>query len=105
VIGNTIRGPKIFQSISPNKTFSGSFGGIACGYLVGIHLGFSWKQSLVIACAAQVGDFVESAAKRIANVKDSNIGYIKIPGHGGILDRIDALIFAAPVALLASKYI
>ena len=51
---------------------------------------------LLMGVAGQLGDLVESTWKRSAGVKDSNVG-VAIPGHGGILDRVDSLVFAAPV--------
>ena len=92
-------------SISPNKTWSGAIGGtvaavIVCAALVwavgenpiaGAVLGF------IIAIAGQAGDLTESVLKRTAEVKDS--GNL-IPGHGGILDRLDSFLFAAPALVL-----
>jgi phosphatidate cytidylyltransferase len=52
---------------------------------------------LLLGVAGQLGDLVESTWKRSAGVKDSNVGGVSIPGHGGLLDRVDSLIFAAPV--------
>ncbi|MCG6910986.1 MAG: phosphatidate cytidylyltransferase [Deltaproteobacteria bacterium] len=98
---------KIYPALSPKKTIEGSLGGLGanlfCGALFkAIFLPeLSWWTSLVfclsLGVAGQIGDFFESGLKRGANIKDS--GGI-LPGHGGILDRTDALMFAAPVAYL-----
>ncbi len=94
-----------FPRLSPKKTVEGALGGIASAVVVG--LCFHWLfipgiSSLMViffaataAAAGQVGDLFESALKRAGGIKDS--GWI-LPGHGGILDRIDAVIFALPVA-------
>lgn len=98
--GIIIGGPKLAPNISPKKTWSGSIGGILSALLVGIifdHLidignpGFTIL-SPVLSVISQIGDLLESKFKRVFKVKDS--GYI-IPGHGGILDRIDGLAIAA----------
>lgn len=94
---------KVWPSVSPKKTWMGSLGGLAActalclGY--GMALGQApWWVWLAIApvlnVAAQFGDFVESALKRSLGVKDA--GSI-LPGHGGVLDRIDGLLLAVPV--------
>ena len=95
---------KLCPAISPGKTVEGAIGGLAASIALGslykvLFLpALSWKACLVIFpvvfAAALVGDLFESELKRVANVKDS--GKI-LPGHGGLLDRIDALLFAAPV--------
>jgi phosphatidate cytidylyltransferase len=92
--------------ISPNKTWSGAVGGtlaavIVCSALVwatGQHPLGGAALGLLIAVAAQAGDLTESMLKRAAGVKDSGT---LIPGHGGILDRIDSFLFAAPAVFLA----
>lgn len=106
--GKLIGGPKLWPSVSPNKTWSGAVGGMIAGCLAG---GIAaWSLSLpagdigravlvgaVLSIAGQIGDLGESAWKRHFNVKDS--GGI-IPGHGGVMDRLDSLIVAAPVLAL-----
>jgi len=100
--GKGIGGPKIAPSISPKKTWSGLLGGMACSGLTGaavawhIHspMGLVVGLSVALAVIAQVGDFFESKVKRLFDKKDS--GQL-IPGHGGILDRVDGLLAAAMV--------
>jgi len=94
---------KLAPTISPNKTVEGSIIGLAGSVLAGIGLGSSLPgfsiTFLALACfaagiAGQLGDLAESALKRSAGVKDSSS---LLPGHGGMLDRLDSLMFAAPV--------
>lgn len=95
---------KLSPSVSPGKTVEGSIGGFLANIAVGAvfkfllfpHLswGFCFFFFILIGAAGQVGDLFESALKRMSGVKDSGI---ILPGHGGILDRIDALLFATPV--------
>ncbi|MBI5515056.1 MAG: phosphatidate cytidylyltransferase [Deltaproteobacteria bacterium] len=102
--GKNIGGPKLYPEVSPNKTWSGGVGGVLGSMLGAAFAHFVYLRELplvpglLLAAAAgvfgQVGDFCESALKRSAGVKDS--GGI-LPGHGGILDRVDALLFAALV--------
>jgi len=95
---------RFMNHISPNKTWSGAIGGtiaavavctllVALLYLRNPVLGF--VLGLVIAVSAQAGDLAESMLKRAAGAKDSGT---LIPGHGGILDRVDSFLFAAPAA-------
>ncbi len=103
---------KLIPAVSPQKTIEGSLGGIATNLLVGSCFKIlfmpqlSWGTSLlfflVLGVAGQLGDLFESGLKRVAHVKDS--GGI-LPGHGGILDRADALMFAAPVAFMFKEYL
>ena len=90
-------------NISPKKTWEGSFSGVVGGGLVGAVFGeltmsMFWLYGLVLAMllavVGQLGDLVESKIKRLCNVKDSGT---LLPGHGGILDRIDGHMLAAPV--------
>jgi CDP-diglyceride synthetase len=100
VFGKNLQGPKLWPTISPNKTLIGFLGGVYCGTTIGLLLGGYFIDSFILAVASQVGDLAESLAKRLAEVKDSNLEFIEIPGHGGILDRIDALLFATPISIL-----
>jgi phosphatidate cytidylyltransferase len=98
---------KLYEAVSPKKTVEGAFGGLA-GTLVGALLAHFWylpsiplEHALPLAVAAsvfgQAGDLAESLVKRSTGVKDS--GQI-VPGHGGILDRVDALLFTSAVVFL-----
>ncbi len=93
---------KLFERISPNKTWEGAIGGILftliVGYIIGAFINkgeeFFWVMSaLIIAPCSIYGDLLESLFKRSLNIKDS--GTI-LPGHGGILDRFDAALFTIP---------
>ena len=103
--GKTIGGPKMAPNWSPNKTWAGLGGGVVgaimAGALIAIWLGTTiWPLALIsglLALLSQGGDVIESALKRRAGVKDSGA---LIPGHGGILDRVDGLMFAAVGAAL-----
>jgi phosphatidate cytidylyltransferase len=102
--GRAIGGPKIAPAISPSKTWAGLGGGIVAAMLVGwvFHrwAGLSADLALAsggLAIAAQIGDFFESWLKRRAGVKDS--GRL-LPGHGGVLDRLDGVVTAVPLAAL-----
>jgi len=104
-IGKNIGGPKLISSISPNKTWSGLIGGILSASIIGALSTLMFEGSIIffivtsaiLSIIAQTGDFFESKIKRIFNVKDS--GNI-IPGHGGILDRIDGLMFTSPTVFI-----
>ncbi len=95
---------KLFERISPNKTWEGTIGGIVMTIVIAIVISFlSSKEhgfwivaALLVSSAAIFGDLLESLFKRSLNIKDS--GNI-MPGHGGILDRFDAVLFAAPIFL------
>ena len=100
--GRLLGGPRLAPSISPGKTWSGAAGGLAAAMAGGIVIaGLSVWAALGAAClgvASQLGDLGESALKRRYQVKDS--GRL-IPGHGGLLDRLDGLMAAALLAGLA----
>lgn len=104
--GRLIGGPKLAPKFSPSKTWAGLFGGMVSAALIG----YAWAYvagartpelalliGAVISVVAQIGDIMESALKRRAGAKDS--GTI-IPGHGGVLDRIDGLLLAVPFFVL-----
>jgi phosphatidate cytidylyltransferase len=110
--GRTIGGRKLAPAVSPGKTVAGAVGGLVASMLVAYlyarsvlvpvaHLGFTPWGALafgaVLSVAAQTGDLFESLLKREGGVKDSSR---IIPGHGGVLDRIDSLLFVLPVAYL-----
>ena len=99
--GSFIGKTKLFERISPKKTWEGTIGGVIFAVLVGYLFSFFleieptfWMvAAFIIALAAILGDLFQSMIKRSVNVKDS--GSI-LPGHGGMLDRFDAVIFAGP---------
>lgn len=105
IVGRTIGGPKLAPTISPNKTWSGFFGGLAAAALVSAVTAALVKVpllpvigvGLLLSVVAQAGDLLESKVKRHLHVKDSGD---LIPGHGGLFDRVDALLAAAPALAL-----
>jgi phosphatidate cytidylyltransferase len=103
-VGRSFGGPKVAPKISPNKTWSGLCGGMLAALLLGWALTTYWGlpfqlalASPLLAVLAQIGDFFESWMKRRAGVKDSGT---LIPGHGGVLDRLDGVVTSLPVAAL-----
>jgi phosphatidate cytidylyltransferase len=111
-IGSFFGRHKLCPAVSPNKTIEGSVGGLVANLGSGalfkyffmplLPWGLSILFFLSIGVVGQVGDLFESELKRVGNIKDSGT---LLPGHGGILDRVDALLFAAPVAYLFKEYI
>jgi phosphatidate cytidylyltransferase len=111
-VGSYLGRTKLAPAVSPGKTVEGALGGLAANLLVGTvaKLLFlpqgDWLLScvgfLLFGAAGQAGDLFESELKRLSNIKDSSA---ILPGHGGILDRIDALLFAAPVSYFWIEYI
>jgi len=109
-IGKTLGKRKLYVEVSPNKTVAGAFGSLAGGAgagwllnLILLHTMTVWKAAiagLLIGATTIVGDLVESMFKRDAGVKDSG-GFI--PGHGGILDKIDGVLFAGPALYWVSR--
>ncbi|WP_370675259.1 phosphatidate cytidylyltransferase [Pleomorphomonas sp. PLEO] len=102
--GRLIGGPKLAPRFSPKKTWSGAIGGAVAGVIAGslvvvaANIGFSVPVALVallLSVVGQAGDLAESAMKRHFGVKDSGV---LIPGHGGIMDRVDGLVAALAVA-------
>jgi phosphatidate cytidylyltransferase len=101
--GKLIGGPKLAPALSPNKTWAGSIGGLLCAAVTAGILAALLKATVfpavvfaaVVSVSGQIGDLFESMVKRRRGHKDSG-GLI--PGHGGVLDRIDSILFAAPVA-------
>jgi phosphatidate cytidylyltransferase len=109
-VGRAFGKRKLMPSVSPGKTVAGAVGGLLATMLVGwLYARFVLTPStqlafvrggilvfaILVSIAAQIGDLAESLLKREAGVKDSS--HI-IPGHGGILDRFDSLLFVLPVA-------
>jgi phosphatidate cytidylyltransferase len=113
IVGKSIGKTKLLEKISPKKTVEGFMGGLVFAVLAGYLISkyyikakpeFSdrsiliWTSiAVIVGVAGTIGDLIESKFKRIANVKDS--GNI-MPGHGGILDRLDSVIFVAPLIFL-----
>ena len=99
-------GPLLWPSVSPKKTWSGAIGGLAGGVAAGVavayasgigKLGIVGVMAFVLSVLAQAGDLFESAVKRRFGAKDSSQ---LIPGHGGLMDRLDGFLIAAFAALL-----
>ena len=95
--GRTFGGPKLWPKVSPKKTWSGAIGGLVAALVVALAFGLvmGWRPgtaaglSLGVAVASQAGDLVESSVKRRWGVKDASR---LIPGHGGVMDRLDGLV-------------
>ncbi len=127
VFGRLFKGPKLIK-ISPNKTYAGMIGGFFLSFITGlifvytilnsnlsvfypqyfgamiyINLNFFWLLIFIflISAVSQVGDLVISYFKRLAKIK--NTGNV-IPGHGGLLDRVDGIIFAIPIAVFFNNF-
>jgi phosphatidate cytidylyltransferase len=111
-VGRAVGGRKLMPSISPAKTISGAVGGVLASVAVAwLYVGYALRPGaqlaltssgiivfgVVVSVAAQVGDLFESLLKREAGVKDSSK---LLPGHGGVLDRLDSLFFVLPIAHL-----
>jgi len=116
-VGRAVGGPKLIPSVSPGKTRSGALGGLVATVvaswlyvryalapvaLLTMTLPATLVFGVLISVAAQVGDLAESLLKREANVKDSSR---LMPGHGGLLDRLDSLLFVLPVAYLLFEWL
>ena len=118
IFGKIFKGPKLIK-ISPNKTYAGMFGGFFLSiitvnfffnYAYELNLGYKLRDFtqevlilvLLISSVSQIGDLVVSYFKRKSKIK--NTGKI-LPGHGGLLDRVDGIIFAIPFAYLLFKFI
>ena len=109
--GKLLGGPKIIPKVSPGKTWSGFLGGVGTSALLAAfllplltpytHLTGAGVGAL-LACCGFIGDVVESAVKRDIGVKDSGTS---LPGHGGILDRVDSLTYTAPVFFHLTWYL
>ena len=115
LFGKIFKGPKLTK-LSPNKTFSGMIGGYSFSILIIylfmknsiflLDMTLNWTTEIfiyifLISTVSQIGDITISYFKRQAKIKDT--GKI-IPGHGGILDRVDGIIFAFPFSYIMSKY-
>ncbi|MBB3964249.1 MULTISPECIES: phosphatidate cytidylyltransferase [Rhizobium] len=105
-VGRAIGGPKLAPKISPGKTWSGAIGGAVCAVAAGMLVAYvefpnavplAGFVALVLSVFSQSGDLFESFIKRRFGVKDSSR---LIPGHGGVMDRVDGLIFACFAAFL-----
>lgn len=105
-VGSLLGRHKLAPRVSPKKTWEGAFGNLAgnlaASFLIRATACPDWTVvdaaaiGLLLGVVGQLGDLVESTWKRSAGVKDSNMGGVSIPGHGGLLDRVDSLMFAAP---------
>jgi phosphatidate cytidylyltransferase len=104
LVGRLVGGPRLAPRVSPGKTWSGAVGGTLAAVLAGAAAGYEHPAraaalALGLSVIAQAGDLLESALKRFFGAKDS--GWI-IPGHGGLLDRLDGVLTAVPAAFLWS---
>ncbi|MBR0555711.1 phosphatidate cytidylyltransferase [Ciceribacter sp. L1K23] len=109
-VGRAIGGPKLAPRISPGKTWSGAIGGTLAGVIGGVSLALVYFQNvglwvvvvaLLLSVFSQIGDLFESFIKRRFGVKDSSH---LIPGHGGVMDRVDGLVFACFTAFFLAVF-
>ena len=111
-VGKALGKRKLAPTVSPNKTIAGFVGGMLGGIVVAVIMYF-WRLSgeivlvllgagILISIVGQLGDLVESCWKRATGIKDSSA---VIPGHGGVLDRFDSLLFASPVLYLYLRFV
>jgi phosphatidate cytidylyltransferase len=111
-VGVRIGRHKLYPVVSPNKSIEGAIGGLFSSLLAGAILGSIFLKNvpmaklllctIVVASAGQIGDLIESMLKRNCGKKDSSH---LLPGHGGILDRLDSMIFAFPAMWALLKWI
>ena len=118
-LGRTFGRHKLAPAVSPGKTVEGAIGGLAASVIVGwayshwvmrsaAHLDFRWDPlgavlfALIVSISGQIGDLAKSLFKREVGVKDSSN---LIPGHGGILDRFDSLLFALPISYVLFSWL
>lgn len=111
LVGSKLGKHRLLPAVSPKKSIEGSVAGLAAssisasvilGFFTSAPVWFAILLGLIAGAIAQCGDLFESELKRVANVKDS--GRI-MPGHGGMLDRIDGVLFAAPILLVGATLI
>lgn len=113
-VGRSLGRHKLIPSVSPNKTIEGALGGVLSAVAASFIMVSFFKDKLpdlplfeylllaaLFSCAAQLGDLVESSIKRQFNVKDSGV---ILPGHGGILDRFDSMLFVLPLMYLLGLF-
>ena len=109
-VGRRLGARKLAPRISPNKTLEGTAGGIIVACVIGIPLGI-WMEvplrdaaflALLGSLAGQIGDLAKSAMKRDAGIKD--FGGL-FPGHGGVLDRFDSILFNAPLFYFYLRFV
>ncbi|ATA92617.1 phosphatidate cytidylyltransferase [Capnocytophaga canimorsus] len=110
LIGKSLGKHKLLERISPKKTIEGTLGGLV-GAIITASIISTYTEkttwhwivlSIVLVITGTLGDLVESRFKRVARVKDSGTS---LPGHGGLLDRLDSLIFASPFAFLTLQFL
>ncbi len=110
-IGRKLGRRKLYEAVSPNKSIEGALGGLAGSVFAVLIAKYSFMPflglmdglliGLLLGTAGQLGDLFESLLKRACGVKDSGS---MIPGHGGMLDRLDSLLFAFPLVFYIARY-